>query len=100
MRRTKAFVLFAALSTVLIPGASAPASAQESDFPTYGTPYQKYLWARKNLPEFCNITPGPHMTYNKLPREIRLELVVATESMVVQRVMENCSFLQAMNTAQ
>ena len=97
---TRAFALVSAATLALSVLSAAPASAQESDFPTYGTPYQKYLWARKNLPEFCNITPGPHMTYNKLPREIRLELVVATESMVVQRVMENCSFLQAMNTSQ
>ena len=97
---TRAFALVSAATLALSVLSAAPASAQESDFPMYGTPYQKYLWARKNLPEFCNITPGPHMTYNKLPREIRLELVVATETMVVQRVMENCSFLQAMNTAQ
>lgn len=100
MRRTKALVLFAALSTALVPTAFAPASAQGSGFPTYGTPLQKFIWVRNNLVRFCNIVPGPHMTFSRLPTEIKLELAVANESRVVQRLMDNCSYIEAMNTAE
>lgn len=79
--------------------AATPASAQ-SAFPTFGTPLQKFLWARDNLVRFCNIIPGPQLTFRKLPVEFKMELAVATEDMVVERVVSNCSTIHFWNTSQ